>query len=152
MNSVDFYHLNKTNTHFALCKLLEKAIGKKKNILIRTDSKETTDDIDEFLWSYDQTSFMPHSKSGDLDNHKSPICIADEVGNPNNACYLFIINTSNFSVSEICKFERTFILFCNGDEYFKGVARKLWVDIAAFDLERKYWVEDKKGWVLKTVN
>lgn len=149
MNSVNFYHLKKTNTYLALCKLLNKAIDQQNKILVRTDSKETSEEVDEYLWSYDPTSFVPHSKLGDHDNTHSPIFITHEMDNLNNACYLFILNTPNFSVSEIPHFQRTFILFSDADKDFMDTARKLWADTAAFDLERKYWVEEKKSWVLK---
>ena len=148
MNSINFYHLNKTNTYFALAKLLEKAFVKKKNALVRTNSNKITEEIDETLWSYDRSSFVPHSKPGDKHNTLSPIYITDEKNNPNNAIYLFIINTSNFSISEISEFQRTFILFNNEDKEFIDIARKLWIDIKRFDIERKYWVETKEGWKL----
>ena len=149
MPSVNFYHLNKTNTYFALCKLLNKAIGQGQKVLVRTSSAETTEEIDEILWSYDRTSFVPHSKLGDKHTNLNPIYITNETDNPNYAKYLFIIDTSNFSVSEICKFQRTFILFTDGDKSFLNIARKLWVDLSKFDIERKYWVEGEKGWVLR---
>ena len=49
MNSLNFYHLNKTNTYLALCKLVEKAFEQKQKVLIRTNSQEVTDEIDETL-------------------------------------------------------------------------------------------------------
>lgn len=149
MNSVNFYHLKKTNTYLALCKLLEKAFRKNYKVLVRTDSEVACDEIDEILWSYEQSSFLPHSKKGDDQTHFSPIYITNEIDNPTNAGCLFILNTSNFSASEVLNFERTFILFNNDDKDFIGVARKFWADIGSFELERKYWVEEKKGWVLK---
>jgi len=60
------------------------------------------------------------------------------------------VNTAIFSIPEICQFQRTFVLFNNLDKDFKDIARKLWVDTADYDIERKYWVEENKGWVLKT--
>ena len=150
MNSINFYHLNKTNTYLALCKLVEKAFEQKHKVLIRTNSQEVTDEIDETLWSYYAVSFLPHSKLSDHIKDYSPIYISNENDNSNNASYLFIVNTTNFSIPEICKFQRTFVLFNNLDKDFMGIARKLWIDTADCNLERKYWVEENKGWVLKT--
>jgi len=150
MNSLNFYHLNKTNTYLALCKLVEKAFEQKQKVLVRTNSQEVTDEIDETLWSYDAVTFLPHSKLGDQLTEPGPIHISSENENSNNASYLFIVNTANFSIPEICQFQRTFVLFNNLDKDFKDIARKLWVDTADYDIERKYWVEENKGWVLKT--
>ena len=152
MHSINFYHLSRTDTYVALCKLLVKAFEQEINVVVRTNSTEVTDDIDERLWSFDSSSFMPHSKLGDVNNNLSPIYVTSENDNPNNAVYLFILNTSNFSLPEICEFERTFILFNNDDKYFLEIARKLWLDLESFEIDRKYWVQGKQGWELKKSN
>lgn len=152
MHTINFYHLHKTNTYFALGKLLEKALHQKKNILVSTESTEMTDEIDETLWSYESASFLPHCKLGDSHYDLNPIYITNETDNPIGAVYLFIINSSNHSVSEICNFQRTFVLFNNIDNDFLRIARKLWMEIGNCDIERKYWVEDNTGWILKNNN
>ena len=149
MNSVNFYHLNKTDTYFALCKLVNQAFAQERKVLVRTSSQEVTEEINEILWSYDLTSFLPHSKAGDQNNEASPIHISNESDNPNNASYLFVVNNSNFSIPEICQFQRTFIIFNNQDKEFMDIARKLWVDTAGSNLGRRYWVEEDTGWILK---
>ena len=101
MAIVNFYHLNTINIYLALAKLLDKALPHKQRILIRTDTTRVADEIDEFLWSYDLSSFIPHSKVGDKDFKMSPIYITDEETNPNNAEILFIISTAKFSLEEI---------------------------------------------------
>ena len=87
MAIVNFYHLNTINIYLALAKLLDKALSQEQKILVRTDSARVAEEIDEFLWSYDLPSFIPHSKVGDKNFKMSPIYITDEENNPNNNCY-----------------------------------------------------------------
>ena len=149
MNSINFYHLSKTNTYLALCKLLEKAVDQGNKVLVRTHSEVVTEEIDEVLWSYDPTSFLPHGKVVDHNNRVCPINIGSGNMNPNNASYLFIVSTTNFSIEEILQFRITFVLFNDHDKEFISNARKLWVETGGFDIKRKYWIEDKNGWTLK---
>ena len=149
MNSVNFYHLKKTNTYVALRKLVEKAMQQEKRVLLRTGSNIISEEISEMLWSYDLSSFIPHSKLGDPDSEFSSIHITHDYKNPNGASFFFIINTSNFSLREIDEFERSFILFNNEDTEFKLLAQKLWSDLKTFDFELRYWIEESTGWKLK---
>ena len=150
MNDVNFYFLKYTNLSKALTQLLEKAIGIGLNILIRTNSVESTEEVDEILWSYNLSRFLPHSKLGDNYCSLSPIYITSKNENPNGSEYLFIVGNVDYSVAEICKFKRTFILFNNEDNVFLDWTRKLWTDLNRFEIKKKYWIEEKKGWRLHT--
>ena len=150
MTNVNFYHLKTINIYLALTKLLEKALPNEKNILVRTDSSRITNEIDEFLWSYDLSSFIPHSKLGDQDFKMSPIYITDEENNLNNADILFIMSTPKFSVQEILTLKRTFILFNNNDLEFLKLIENVWLKLEDSEIERNYWVQEREGWKLKT--
>ena len=152
MAIVNFYHLNTINIYLALAKLLDKALSQEQKILVRTDSARVAEEIDEFLWSYDLPSFIPHSKVGDKNFKMSPIYITDEENNPNNAEILFIISTPKFSLKEILTLKRTFILFSNSDLEILNLIERFWLELENPEVKRSYWVQEKKGWELKTFN
>ena len=150
MTSVNFYHLKTSNIYVALTKLLEKALLQKQNILVRTDSLIITNEIDEVLWSYDLSSFVPHNKLGDQDSNMSPIFITHEKKNLNNAELLFILSTPKFSIEEFLIFKRTFILFNDDDLEFLQSIERVWLELENFELERSYWIQERTGWKPKT--
>ena len=149
MNSVNFYHLKNSNTYSVLSKLIEKALEQEEQILIRTGSSTATNEIDEFLWSYDLSSFLPHSILGDQESTFNSIHISNEFDNPNNAQFFFVINTGNVNSGEILRFKRSFILFNDDDLDILEFSQKLWMELKNKSVERKYWTQEDKRWVLK---
>ena len=63
LQQIDFYILPSEETKHAwrlVAKLAEKSLAKKKTLLIRLDNRQTGAQLDEFLWCYKDTSFLPH--------------------------------------------------------------------------------------------
>ena len=149
MNNINFYHLKHTDSFQALSKLLEKAVMEGEEILVRTRSQTATDELDEYLWSYDLSSFLTHSRLGDQDSCLSPIHISNALENPNNAQFFFVVNTKNVGVDEILNFKRTFILFNNDDADILKFMRSLWTNLEKKPVERRYWTQENQRWTLK---
>ncbi|WP_077216943.1 DNA polymerase III subunit chi [Piscirickettsia litoralis] len=64
---VDFYILNTTDKqaelHFA-CRLAEKALSQDTTVYIHTHSEQDAEQLDDLLWSFSETSFIPHAIVG----------------------------------------------------------------------------------------
>ena len=149
MNNINFYHLKHWSIYSTLSKLLEKAIKEGKQSLVRTGSLTATDALDEYLWSYDLSSFLPHSKLGDQEICSSPIHISNEIDYLNNAQFLFVVSTDNVSIDEILNFKRTFIIFNNDDVDVLKFNRSLWTNLEKRLIERRYWTQENQRWVHK---
>ena len=149
MISVNFYQVENSDIQILLFKLLEKTSIQGMKVLVRTDSHTVSKQIDEFLWSYDLSSFIPHGTSDSPSSNFFPVLISEQSENLNNANFLFYIGTSNFLVSEIQKFEKTFILLGNDDLVHLQSARKLWRDLAKIGVQQSYWTQENKRWVLR---
>ena len=68
MTQVNFYTLPSSETHSRLlfvCRLTEKAYSLGHRIHIQTDSEQQSKLLDDLLWQYSASSFIPHSESGD---------------------------------------------------------------------------------------
>ena len=62
--SVDFYILQDKTPQARLalaCQLIEKAYKEKQRIYVHAPSQAIAHEIDELLWTYKNTSFVPHS-------------------------------------------------------------------------------------------
>jgi DNA polymerase-3 subunit chi len=64
MTRIDFYILpapNKEDRYAFACKLIEKAYHLGHRILIHADSEAEAKALDELLWSYRESAFLPHA-------------------------------------------------------------------------------------------
>src|SRR5581483_12429574 len=73
-----FYHLERRALEDVLPGLLEKSLERGWRAVIRTDSSERSDAIDNLLWTYDEQSFLAHAQSGDGDPARQPVLISVE--------------------------------------------------------------------------
>lgn len=63
-SNVAFYILQDTDPDARLsfaCRLIEKAYKEKHRVYIHAPSQEVAHELDEFLWTYKDNSFVPHS-------------------------------------------------------------------------------------------
>jgi len=63
MTQVDFYilkHAPLEQAEIFICQLTEKIFNKGHRILIHTADKDQEERLDKLLWSFDDTSFIPH--------------------------------------------------------------------------------------------
>lgn len=57
---VDFYHLQTQTLDDVLPKLLEKAYASGQKILVKIGTNERVEFINSLLWTYEESSFLPH--------------------------------------------------------------------------------------------
>jgi len=127
-----------------LPKLLESIVAKDFKVHIACESQERVEELDGFLWTYEQLSFLPHATGNDKDLAKNPIVISANVDVKNKATVLVADDMSlpkNFT-----DFERVvFIVNDNLHDRFEGVKllaqnKKLTIDC---------FVQTAKGWEKK---
>ncbi len=83
MPKVDFYILENMPAagrwHFA-CRLLEKIHHQKQQIYVHTENEQDGNNLDQLLWSFSDTSFIPHC----LINQYSSTLAAIQIGHIEN--------------------------------------------------------------------
>jgi DNA polymerase-3 subunit chi len=74
---IDFYVLQKaTRTWLSvLAQLCEKALQQQQHVLIQTHDDLQATAIDEYLWTFNDVSFLPHSRTSE---HTCPIIISHD--------------------------------------------------------------------------
>lgn len=107
MTSIDFYLPGKNNVdggdRFA-CRLAEKAFRLGHRIYIYTDDIDTSEKLDQLLWTFSANSFVPHSLGTDADDSDTPVCIGFR--DPPTGFADVLISLSNEVPSFFSRFER----------------------------------------------
>ncbi len=78
MTRVDFYVMEMSNERQhdnLVCRLAEKAWSAGNRVHIRCENDASAESIDNLLWSYKDTSFVPHAKIEKTESEAAPITI-----------------------------------------------------------------------------
>jgi DNA polymerase-3 subunit chi len=80
MPRADFYLIDKPRFRddplLLVCELAKKAFESGQHTLILVRSFEQAEQLDEKLWEFDETAFVPHQIAGDDDDEITPVLIA----------------------------------------------------------------------------
>ncbi len=145
MPRIDFYHLQKQTLEEVLPKLLEKALTLKQNILIKIGNEERVEFLNSHLWTYNDTSFLPHGSKKDGFASQQPIWLTAEDDNPNNAKLLFLTDGAAVNLENLNNFDRVFNIFDGNNQTSLEQARMFWKNLKAAEFDVYYWKQDADG-------
>jgi DNA polymerase-3 subunit chi len=144
VTEIRFYHLEQRRIDQALPPLLEHALEEGRRVLVRASSDEMVAAFNERLWTYDESSFLPHGAAGDGDPMEQPIFLTSELANPNAATML--VQLSGAEIGE-ADFDLVVLLFDGRDEAALAQARGEWRRLKDQGRTISYWREsDEGGW------
>ncbi|MFI3242543.1 MAG: DNA polymerase III subunit chi [Alphaproteobacteria bacterium] len=143
----DFYHLINKKISDVLPKLVEKAYDLDKKIKIQTFTEEEVEEINSLLWSYKDTSFLPHGSKKNGSEKKQPILISADYKNKNNADFLYLVNGAKYI--EDTPFERVLFIFDATIEDELEKARDFYKELKQKDVELNYFQQTEVGWEKK---
>jgi DNA polymerase-3 subunit chi len=147
MTEIGFYHLQSTPLERALPKLLERSLAAGYRIVVMAGSRERVEHLDALLWTYDDSSFLPHGSQRDGQAEHQPIWLTEADENPNRADMLVL--TDGASSTHLAEFRRCLDLFDGNDEAAVAAARERWRLAKAASHELTYWQETGGGWAKK---
>ncbi len=149
MTAVGFYHLQRSPLEDALPRLLEKAYASGMRTLVVTGSRERAEHLDTVLWTYDDTSFLPHGCDGRTgDAGRQPIWLSQSDDNANGAALLVLVD--NADSGRLAEFERVIDMFDGRDASAVAEARKRWKARRDAGHALTYWQQNAGGgWVKK---
>lgn len=145
MTRIDFYHLQNQKLEEVLPKLLEKAYNTNKKIVIKIGNQERVEFINGLLWSYSETSFIPHGSKKDGFAEQQPIWLTSDDNNPNNAEFLFLVDGAKIDLSKPLEFQRIFNIFDGNMEDSLQQAREFWKELKTAQAELFYWQQNNSG-------
>jgi DNA polymerase-3 subunit chi len=148
MTETLFYHLERRALEDVLPGLVEKSLERGWRAVIKTDSAERSDALDNLFWTYDDQSFLAHAQSGDGDGARQPVLITVEEENPNGAQILFCVGgarPADWGEAGLSALARIVVMFDGRDGRALDMARAAWKDAKAAGHEVTYWKETASG-------
>jgi DNA polymerase-3 subunit chi len=141
-----FYHLERRALEDILPGLVEKSLERGWRAVIKTESSERSDALDNLLWTYDDSSFLAHAQSGDGEPRRQPVLITVEDENPNGAQILFCVGGAEPSDwASLSTPARVVMLFDGRDQTFVDRARAAWKKAKDSGHDVTYWKEQPSG-------
>ena len=146
MTETLFYHLERRALEDVLPGLVEKSLGRGWRAVIKTESSERSDALDNLLWTYDEAGFLAHAQSGDGEPKRQPVLITVEDENPNGAQILFCVGGAEPSDWDaLSSLARVVMLFDGRDQAFVERARAAWQKAKNAGHDVTYWKESPSG-------
>jgi DNA polymerase-3 subunit chi len=130
----------------ALPGLLEKVLSAGHTIVLRCENNKRLQQLNDALWTYSPTSFMPHNIMEKGMECETPISLTSENENPNNANILITVSGANAEDKE--KYDRVLDIF-EGSEIQRTAARKRWQTYKEEGAELAYFANEGGKWVKK---
>jgi DNA polymerase III subunit chi len=145
VTEIRFYHLEQRRIDQALPPLLKRALEEGRRVLVRASSDEMVAALNERLWTYDESSFLPHGAAGDGDPMTQPIFLTSELENPNAATMLVKLSGAEGEAED--SFDLVVLMFDGRDEAALAHARGEWRRLKDQGRTISYWREsDEGGW------
>jgi DNA polymerase-3 subunit chi len=142
-----FYHLQGQRLEAALPMLLEKALERGWNAVVRSGSAERLAVLDEALWSFREDSFLPHGREEEGDAEHQPILLTTGDCLANHPEVLFLIDRA--PLPQDYPFERVVLMFDGEDPEAVNEARSAWKAVKGLGHPATYWQQDSGRWVKK---
>ena len=146
MAEIGLYHLLATPLERALPRLLAQAWTRGSRIVVRAASTERIEHLNAVLWTYDDTSFLPHGSARDGNPANQPIYLTDRAENPNQATMLVLVDGIEAEPADLASFGRCCDMFDGNDAAAVEAARERWRRAKDAGHALTYWQQTDSGW------
>ncbi len=130
----------------ALPSLLEKVLSAGHKIVLRCENEKRIQQLNDALWTYSATSFLPHNLIEQGKMCETPIALTTATENPNSANILITVSGANAQDME--KYDRVLDIF-EGSDIQRNSARKRWSEYKKQGAELAYFANESGKWVKK---
>jgi DNA polymerase-3 subunit chi len=140
-----FYHLEHARLEQVLPELLEKTLARGWRAVVRATASERIEQLDSWLWTWRDDSFLAHAVAGEPMSERSPIVLTTDKANPNAAKALFLLDGAQ--ADDLAGFERCVVIIDGHDETALAEARRSWAAFKSAGRSVSYWRQrEQKGW------
>lgn len=143
MAEIGFYHLDRLPLDDVLPKLLEKALASGARMVVRAPDTGTVERLNRLLWTYSQSSFLPHGSAADNWPEEQPIYLTALDENPNGADIL--VQVEGAEAGDLASYRRVLDLFDGGDGEALAAARARWRSYKDAGHVLTYWQQKAEG-------
>ena len=144
MTDILFYHLQNQPLERVLPVLLEKSVERGWKVVVEATSPERVEALDALLWTYDDSSFLPHGTDREADAALQPILITASAGRANSGSVRFLVDGAELPPDPET-YERIVLLFDGNDPDAVDQARDQWKSARGGGHACTYWQQDEAG-------
>lgn len=149
MTEIWFYHLMTRSVEQVLPSLLEKARERGWSIVVQGQDEERIEALNQLLWTYEPTSFLPHGSARDGDGADQPIWLSTQNDTPNGARIRFMIDGADvvgfMAQGHGAAYERIMVLFDGQDDAALAHARVQWKSLKESGAALSYYQQNDDG-------
>src|SRR5690606_21254210 len=128
MSEIRLYRAVKSSLDQVLPSILAKAVAGGRRIVVLLPDKQSVERYNEWLWTFQADSFLPHGAAKDGHAEQQPIWLTDHEENPNGAQILVTLRAEKETIAD---FTASFDLCCDlvdgRIEQDTQAARKRWL-------------------------
>jgi DNA polymerase-3 subunit chi len=143
MTEILFYQLERRPLETALPDLLVRSLARNWRVVVQVGSTERLEALNTHLWTYDDTSFLPHGSASDGHAEAQPIFLTTGADNPNGAQVRFLVDGA--TSDDFSGYERIVFMFDAADEEALARARMAWKRAREAGADATYWRQDERG-------
>lgn len=119
--------------HLLACRLAQQAYAKQQWVYIHCQNKTAAYEIDELLWQFEPSAFVPHNLKGEGPITGSPVEIGYDALGPNKSRHL-LINLADQAPTFAVNFGHI-IDFVANDDTHKAIARERYRQYRGLNVE-----------------
>ena len=151
MKEIFFYNITSRDFFKDSAILIEKLFKQGIKVLILCPDDEVTSFFDDFLWSFKEESFIPHTVLDRDSSQLETIIISKKQLSMESFKTLIVLKGSIVNTDYCNRFEKTYYFFDDNNDDEKKLARTLWRQSVKLGTKCKYWKVEKNKWNLMRI-
>jgi len=137
-----FYHLEQASVEAVLPQLLEKTQSKGWRSLVKM-SEDCLPQMDKYLWTYRDNSFLPHGRDDEPLSDRQPICLTSSAEQSGGAACVILLDQSDIAMEDAVV--RCIILIDGQKSENVSHERLRWKRLKGEGAKMSYWQQNDRG-------
>ncbi|WP_371397870.1 DNA polymerase III subunit chi [Fretibacter rubidus] len=137
-----FYHLEASTVQSVLPDLMEKVLGRGWRALIKCRESDLGE-LDQFLWTYKNDSFLPHGRDDQPQADQQPILLSASATKADGADCIVLLDGAE--VSDLSGVSRCIVMINGRSSEDIARERKRWKTLSDAGHTLSYFQQDERG-------
>lgn len=142
MSEYWFYHLETSMLEGVLPELLEKTRQRGWRALVKLPEAKLSE-MDQFLWTYKDDSFLPHGRDDEPLSDQQPIILSSTAESSAGFDCVFLVGGETLEIND--KTERCIVMIDGRSENRVQASRKYWKSLKDSNASLSYWQQNARG-------
>ncbi|WP_298918729.1 DNA polymerase III subunit chi [uncultured Algimonas sp.] len=138
-----FYHLEASTLKGVLPDLLGKTLAKGWRALVRFPDGTDLAEWDDYLWTFQDQSFLPHGREDQGRADQQPVLLANKADSADGFDAVFLIDGAD--VGDVSAVSRVMVMIDGRSQDAVKRERARWKALADADATMSYWQQGERG-------